>query len=114
MKVEMQRNHRISIEKILLFLVCLSVSTSAWAGSLSPAPAFRPPAVPLLVNDPYFSIWSMASKLTDDTTRHWTRHKHALVSLIRIDGKTYRLMGTDPAEVPPLPQLRAAGGPRDR
>jgi hypothetical protein len=42
--------------------------------------------------------------LNGSTTKHWTRHNHSLVSLIRIDGKTYRLMGVQPSDAPPLEQ----------
>ena len=66
---------------------------------------FRPPAVPLVTFDPYLSIWSCADHLTDRNTQHWTKHDHSLVSLIRVDGQTFRLMGNDPTNLPPLPQV---------
>src|ERR1700728_2170680 len=69
------------------------------------AETLRPPAVPLVTFDPYLSIWSEADKLTDKNTQNSTHRDLLLVSLIRIDGKAYRLMGTEPANVPPLAQV---------
>ena len=53
----------------------------------------RLPSYPLVVSDPYFSIWSPYDRLTDGTTRHWTNSEKAIDGMLRVDGITYRWMG---------------------
>ena len=74
------------------------------------AAALRAPAVPLIPVDPYFSVWATADRLTDNQPdgkpgiAHWTGAANPLTSLVNVDGKTYRVMGTAPAEVPAMDQ----------
>lgn len=79
--------------------VTLACATTAFA-----QPALRPPSVPLVTHDPYLSVWSNSDKLTDSATTHWTGREQTLSSLIRIDGKSYRLMGDSPYSLPVLEQ----------
>ncbi len=69
------------------------------------AESFRPPSVPLVTFDPYLSIWSASDHLTDSPTQHWTKREHSLVSLVRVDGNVFRVMGVEPKDAPALPQV---------
>ena len=53
----------------------------------------RPPCVPLITVDPYFSVWSPADKLTDTSTVHWTGKQNDLHGYIIIDGTKYAFLG---------------------
>lgn len=94
------------MKKMFRWLLCFLplYLCSGLAMHLSAAP-LRPPAVPLVTCDPYFSIWSPADKLTDANSTHWTGAPQRLVSLARIDGRAFRLMGREPADTPSLPQI---------
>ncbi|MFL6335372.1 MAG: DUF5127 domain-containing protein, partial [Pyrinomonadaceae bacterium] len=82
----------------------LLLAAAAVSAAQTPAP-LRPPAVPLVTHDPYFSVWSMSDRLPDDRTKHWTGAPHGMVGMVRIDGHAYRLMGQSRNPLPePLSQ----------
>jgi hypothetical protein len=69
--------------RVARFALCLALAAllafqTAVAAAADNRPALRPPAVPLVAHDPYFSIWSPADKLTDADTVHWTGKPHRL------------------------------------
>lgn len=66
----------------------------------------RAPSVPLVVHDPYFSIWSPHDRPTDGWPTHWTGRQWPLSCVVTIDGEARRLLGPEPAAVPPLPWQR--------
>ncbi len=80
----------------------LAATTGQLANAQSPDQTLRAPATPLVVHDPYFSIWSMSDRLTDSTTRHWTGTRQPLNGLVRVDAKTYRYLGDANGEIPAL------------
>ena len=64
------------------------------------ADSFRPPSVPLVTHDPYFSIWSPNDHAYDNWPTHWTGHTQALGGMIRVDGVTHRWLGNMPEAKP--------------
>ena len=51
----------------------------------------RPPALPLITHDPYFSVWSAESPLRN--TVHWTGKPNTLIGRVYIDGEEYHFLG---------------------
>ncbi|MCQ2470896.1 MAG: DUF4965 domain-containing protein [Clostridia bacterium] len=55
----------------------------------------RPPAVPLITVDPYFSIWSPADELYSEETVHWTGAENIIEGIVTVDGEDFRFMGNN-------------------
>lgn len=53
----------------------------------------RASAYPLINVDPYFSVWSMADCLHDDTVKHWTGSPNTLIGIAAVDGEEKLFMG---------------------
>ncbi|MFZ2644262.1 MAG: DUF4965 domain-containing protein [Verrucomicrobiia bacterium] len=85
----------------MLLLVLLSPSIACAEAPL------RPPSVPLVACDPYFSVWSPADQLTTTNTTHWTGKPHRLNSIVGIDSKLFQVMGTTTLQMFAMPQIPA-------
>ena len=94
---------KLAILRCKVRMVC-TVLSFVWLAAQATAQD-RPPAVPLVTHDPYFSIWSVSDRLTDTNTRHWTGTEQGMFDLARIDGANYRFMGADPEQVPAMSQV---------
>ena len=93
------------MRKTAIAVCVLGVALAGYPSMAVPARTLRPPAVPLVTVDPFFSVWSAADRLTDVETTHWTGAKQPVTVLLEADGRTWRLCGATPADVPALPQL---------
>jgi hypothetical protein len=62
----------------------------------------KAPAYPLVVHDPYFSIWSTTDKLNESTTKHWTGRDQSLLGFLSVDGKLYKFLGEPAKELKAL------------
>lgn len=94
---------RLRFPGILFALLAVAGGAVLFAGD-GERPAPRPPSVPLITHDPYFSIWSPSDRLADEWPVHWTGRPHALSALVRIDGKPFRVMGRGPWGSTPMTQ----------
>ena len=55
----------------------------------------RFPAVPLITVDPFFSVWSMADNLHDESTKNWTEFYNPLMLGVVVDGVGYSMGAAD-------------------
>ena len=54
----------------------------------------RLPAIPLIANDPYFSVWLPADLPNQAHTVHWAGSDKRLSCNVTVDGVTYRCLGS--------------------
>ena len=91
---------------LILLVCCLWIlNVSCGSGDLFQADkknALRAPSYPLIMIDPYTSVWSFTDNLNEDVTRHWTGKEQSLLGVLEVDGTAYRFMGKEsPAEGAP-------------
>lgn len=101
------QNFRLSHAAFGLCAATLACAFSCTSLQAQEPVTVRTPTTPLVLHDPYFSVWSFNDNLTDGPTRHWTGTEQQMAGLVRIDGKTYRFMGQD-REAPALKQISRA------
>ena len=100
----MMSPRRLPLKALVCGLAAATLPAAAAVAQEAPK-QHRPPAVPLVACNPLFSIWSNATNLTDDVTRHWTKRANRLTGMVRVDGTALRLMGDEPKAVAAMPQV---------
>lgn len=64
----------------------------------------RPPAVPLITVDPYFSIWSPNENINFAPTEFWSGKEKEIRGTVSIDGKEYLFLGYH-RDIPKIDQI---------
>lgn len=62
---------------------------------MSNATTARAPVTPLVVHDPFMSVWSWSDTATDSWPAHWTGKRNEMSGLLHVDGTAWRFMGGD-------------------
>lgn len=79
----------------VLLSVCISCrDTQSIVRNSAMKNDLRAPAYPLVMIDPYTNAWMFGDTLYKDEVRHWTGEPCPLTGALRVDGTTYRFMGT--------------------
>ena len=74
---------------------------------MAPAPSWRAPAVPLVVHDPYLSVWSASDELTAQWPVHWSGQPRPIAGMAWIDGEPFRFIGKNtPLSEVDIPAMR--------
>jgi len=89
---------------ILLAAGCVAPPPPAPRFPAVTLPPFRAPAVPLFVQTPYLNTWLCGDRLPDDVPKLWNGQIKGMTGIVKIDGKSYRLLGMPTSTLPPLRQ----------
>lgn len=88
----------------------MRLAMATGVGLVLGAPAFRPPAIPLITTDPYLQSFIMGDNSTDGNVKHWDQRDKEMVGLVRIDGEAYTFLGGY-SEKPTLQQVAVSVQP---
>ncbi len=74
-------------------------------GSVAQIAPIRPPAIPLIVRNPYVSTWQPADGLPGTWPAFWNGSTKAMTGIARIDGIAYTFMGSPRIDEKQLPAM---------